>query len=159
MIDFTLTEEQQAIRKGAQAFAQNVLASAPKLYAHLPDQHSRFEATRPLYRQAVEAGLIKGQIPIALGGTASDLVNAAILVEEFYAVEPSAAITILGTGLGLTPLILAGSPEQHEKFLKPFLSGEGEPLEVQQIGWKRERQDCRRQPIGKGMSGLLTEKR
>lgn len=42
--------------------------------------------------------------------------------------EPSAALTILGTGLGLTPLILAGTPEQQEKFLKPFLSGESEPL-------------------------------
>ena len=42
--------------------------------------------------------------------------------------EPSTAITILGTGLGLTPLILAGSKEQHEKFLTPFLELEGERM-------------------------------
>tara|TARA_R110002003_G_scaffold63_2_gene5793 strand:- start:3786 stop:4385 length:600 start_codon:yes stop_codon:yes gene_type:complete len=54
--------------------------------------------------------------------------DAAIVVEEFHAVEPSTAITILGTGLGLTPLILAGSEEQHEKFLQPFLKQDGEML-------------------------------
>lgn len=128
MIDFTLSEEQRAVRNNARAFARDVLAPAPKLYSHLSDQRSRFEATLPIYRAAVKAGLIKGQVPSKLGGTANDLIHAAILVEEFYAVEPSAALTILGTGLGLTPLILAGSSEQHEKFLKPFLSSEGEPI-------------------------------
>lgn len=56
------------------------------------------------------------------------LIDAAIIVEELHAVEPSTAVTILGTGLGLTPLILAGSPEQHERFLAPFLKQEGQPI-------------------------------
>jgi len=56
------------------------------------------------------------------------MIDAMIVVEELYAVEPSAALTILGTGLGLTPLILAGSEEQKKRFLEPFLKGEGEPL-------------------------------
>ena len=56
------------------------------------------------------------------------MVDAAIVVEEFYAVDPSAAMNVLATGLGLSPLILGGSPEQQEEFLKPFLSGEGTPL-------------------------------
>lgn len=128
MVDFTLSESQKTLRSNARAFAQSVLSTAPPLYSHLSTQRSRFEATLPIYRTAVSAGLIKGQIPAPLGGTSQSLVDAAIVVEEFYAVEPSTSITILGTGLGLTPLILAGSPEQHKKFLKPFLSGEGEPL-------------------------------
>jgi alkylation response protein AidB-like acyl-CoA dehydrogenase len=37
-------------------------------------------------------------------------------------------LTIFGTGLGLSPLLVGGTPAQHEEFLKPFLSGEGEPL-------------------------------
>jgi nitroalkane oxidase len=49
------------------------------------------------------------------------------MVEECYAVEPSAALTIFATGLGLTPLNIAGKPE-HAEFLAPFLSGEGAPL-------------------------------
>ncbi|KAF2876767.1 putative acyl-CoA dehydrogenase [Massariosphaeria phaeospora] len=128
MVDFTLTDKQKTLRKNAHAFAQHVLANASELYAHLPDQRARFEATLPIYRKAVESGLIKGQVPVPLGGTSGSLIEAAIVVEEFYSVEPSAALTIFGTGLGLTPLILAGSPEQHAKYLKPFLVTEGAPL-------------------------------
>jgi alkylation response protein AidB-like acyl-CoA dehydrogenase len=89
---------------------------------------SQLHQTLPIYQTAVKAGLIKGQIPIPLGGTSAGLIDAAIVVEEFHAVEPSTAITILGTGLGLTPLILAGSKEQHDEFLTPFLSQDGEML-------------------------------
>lgn len=80
-----------------------------------------------IYPKAIEAGLIKGQVPAPLGGTGGALAESAILVEELYAVEPSASLSIVVTGLGLTPLILAGSPE-HRTFFDPFLSGEGEPL-------------------------------
>jgi alkylation response protein AidB-like acyl-CoA dehydrogenase len=128
MIDFTLTSAQKALRANAQSFAQTVLSTAPSLYSQLPTQNERFQSTLPIYQTAVKAGLIKGQIPTSLGGTSESFVDAALVVEEFHAIEPSTAITILGTGLGLTPLILAGSPAQHEKFLTPFLEQEGETL-------------------------------
>jgi alkylation response protein AidB-like acyl-CoA dehydrogenase len=128
MIDFTLTPAQKELRANAQAFAQNVLATAPSLYSHLPTQNERFQSTLPIYQAAVKAGIIKGQIPTSLGGTSNNFVDAALVVEEFHAVEPSTAITILGTGLGLTPLILGGSKAQHEKFLKLFLEQDGEIL-------------------------------
>lgn len=48
-------------------------------------------------------------------------------MEECYSVEPSAALTLFSTGLGLAPLNLAAGPE-HAEFLGPFLSGEGSPL-------------------------------
>jgi alkylation response protein AidB-like acyl-CoA dehydrogenase len=128
MVSFTLTPAQTSLRINACAFAQTTLSTAATLYSQLPTQTSRFRATLPLYRAAVSAGLISGQIPIPLGGTSAGLIDAAIVVEELHAVEPSTALTILGTGLGLTPLILAGSKEQHEKFLNPFLDKKGERL-------------------------------
>jgi alkylation response protein AidB-like acyl-CoA dehydrogenase len=128
MVSFALTQEQKELRTNARAFAQTLLSTAPSLYSHLPTQTERFQATLPIYRAAVSAGLIRGQIPILLGGTSAGLIDAAIVVEELHAVEPSTAITILGTGLGLTPLILAGSKEQHDKFLTPFLEQKGERL-------------------------------
>lgn len=128
MVGFNLSAEQKALRSNANAFAQNVLSTAPGLYSHLETQTERFRATRSIYQTAVSAGLIKGQVPVPLGGTSTGMIDAAIVVEELHAVEPSTAITILGTGLGLMPLILGGSPEQHEKFLTPFLQQEGAPL-------------------------------
>ena len=50
------------------------------------------------------------------------------MVEELHAVDPGLSITILGTGLGLSPILIAGSDEQKDRYLKPFLSGKGEPL-------------------------------
>ena len=128
MVDFSLTAEQKKLRANAQAFAQNILSTAPSLYSTLSTQTERFQSTLPIYQAAVKAGLIKGQIPVQLGGTSNGLIDAAIVIEEFHAVEPGTAITLLGTGLGLTPLILAGSNEQYEKFLAPFLAHEGEML-------------------------------
>ncbi|KAF3765399.1 hypothetical protein M406DRAFT_37062 [Cryphonectria parasitica EP155] len=126
MFDLTLNPAQQQLRTDAAAFAQEHLKPATSLYAHLPTQRARFEALRPIYAVAVKAGLIKGQIPTALGGSAESMVDAAIVVEEFFAVDPSAALTILGTGLGLTPLLLAGGEELRSRVLARFLVVEDE---------------------------------
>ncbi|KAK7535863.1 acyl-CoA dehydrogenase/oxidase [Phyllosticta citribraziliensis] len=132
MIDFALSPSQHALRAAAASFAQTHLSTVPSL--HPPPSQStqltRFRSTRPVYSAAARAGLLKAQIPAALGGTAASLLDAALVVEELYAVEPSAALTLLGTGLGLTPLFLAGSEEQRGRLLAPFLDDglEGEPL-------------------------------
>lgn len=126
-IDFQLSPSEKRVRDGAATFAATVLKDARKDYLQYTQHHERFQSTRPIYRKAVEAGLVKGQVPAPLGGTGGALIESAILVEEFYSVEPSASLTIFATGLGLTPLILAGKPE-HRTFFDPFLSGEGEPL-------------------------------
>ena len=131
MIDFELSPEQQATRAFIRCFAATHLKNARSLYDPTTPHaqwEDRFRSTRPIYRAAVEAGLIKAQIPTQLGGAGGALVDSAIVVEEMYAAETSASLTILGTGLGLTPLVMAGTPELHKKFLAPFLSGEGVPM-------------------------------
>jgi len=125
-IDFQLSPAEESIRKAAAGFAAGPLKDAKNNYMKYQG-HERFQSTRPLYAQAVASGLIKGQIAPHHGGAGGTLTEAAILVEEMYAVEPSASLTIFATGLGLTPLNLAGKSE-HKEFLKPFLSGKGEPL-------------------------------
>ena len=126
-VDFQLSPSEEHIRNAAAGFAATVLKGARKDYLKYTEMHERFQSTRPIYSTAVQGGLIKGQVPRQLGGTGGSLVEAAILVEEMYAVEPSASLTIFATGLGLTPLVLTGKPE-HKEFLEPFLSGKGEPL-------------------------------
>jgi nitroalkane oxidase len=69
---------------------------------------------------------------LALGGGAGSLVNAAILIEESFRVEPSIALAIMGTGtgtgLGLTPFVIGTGEEQRDRLLPQFLSQEGTPM-------------------------------
>ena len=126
-IDFRLSPTQEEIRKAAAAFAKGPLKQAKTNYMKCQHYYERFQSTRPIYRQAVAGGLIKGQVPPHLGGAGGTLVEAAILVEEMYRIEPAVSLTIFSTGLGLTPLNLTGKPE-HKEFLEPFLSADSEPL-------------------------------
>ena len=126
-VDFTLSPAEEGVRQAAAGFAAGPLKDAKKIYMKYADHQERFQSTRPIYHQAVAGGLIKGQIAPHLGGSGGTLIEAAIMVEEMYAVEPSASLTIFATGLGLTPLNLTGKPE-HKEFLAPFLSQEGEPM-------------------------------
>jgi alkylation response protein AidB-like acyl-CoA dehydrogenase len=127
MVSYNLTESERAARTAARTFAATHLTPAKSTYASLPTPEARFQSLKPTYEAAVRAGLIKAQIPAPVGGSSTSLIEAAILVEEFYAVEASASLTIFGTGLGLTPLCLAYRPELGE-FLQPFLAGQGAPL-------------------------------
>ena len=132
MIDFELSPEQLGLRNAVRGFVKANLTTARSVYeakgASSTKWEDRFRSTQPIYAEAVKAGMIKAQIPKELGGGGGPLIEAALVVEEFYAVETSASLTILGTGLGLTPLIMAGSPEQHKKFFEPFLTGTGTPM-------------------------------
>ena len=126
-IDFHLSTTEAGIREAAASFAEGVLRTARSAYMAHTAHHERFQATEPAYEAAVAGGLIKGQVHPSLGGKGGSLVESAILVEECYAVEPSAALTVFATGLGLTPFNLLRKPETAE-FLAPFLSGVGSPL-------------------------------
>ena len=122
-IDFTLTQEQKALQAAVRQFAKEHLANAYESYSKLAPGKERFQATKPIYEKAVQAGMIAGQIPQQLGGKGGSIIDAGLIGEELYAVESSASLTILATGLGLTSVVLHGSPEQHKKFLAPFLDG------------------------------------
>ncbi|KAL9606435.1 MAG: hypothetical protein Q9179_000401 [Wetmoreana sp. 5 TL-2023] len=126
-IDFHLSPAEEGIRNAAAAFAAGSLKDAKKTYMSYQTHTERFQSTRPIYRQAVAGGLIKGLILPHLGGAGGSLIESAILVEEMYRVEPAASLTVFSTGLGLTPMNLTGKPE-HNEFLEPFLNGKGEPL-------------------------------
>ncbi len=106
--------------------AAGPLKNAKKTYMKYQHHQEGFQLTQPLYHQAVAGGLIKCQIPTHLGVSGAFLIEAAILLEEIYTVEPAASLTIFSTGLGLTPINLTGNPE-HKEFSSPFLSGESEP--------------------------------
>ncbi|KAH8123936.1 putative acyl-CoA dehydrogenase [Trichoderma asperellum] len=128
MIGFSLTEKQKALREESARIGREILLPARAIYSQYSDQESRFQATLPFYQKLVKAGFVKAQVPTALGGSNESFIDGAIVAEELYAVDSSIMLHVLGTGLGLMPLILGGTPEQHKKFLAPFLTYDGDPL-------------------------------
>ena len=127
-IDFTLNDNQQRLRREARQFAKDVLSGVAVATRDLPSPIERFVATRPFYERLVAEGFLRKCIPVSVGGDCAGLVDLAILAEEFYTVDPNVSLTMLSTMLGLTPLVVGGTPEQRQRFLQPFLATKGAPL-------------------------------
>ena len=127
-IDFTLTPEQQRLRADARAFARDVLSKVGSATKDLPTPLARFAATRPFYEQTIAAGFLRRLIPIPLGGQGTGVVDMAVLAEEFHAIHVNISLTLLGTMLGLFPVLLAGTSEQAARFFAPFAAQQGAPL-------------------------------
>ncbi|KAL6251288.1 hypothetical protein RBB50_001496 [Rhinocladiella similis] len=128
MVSFTIDDRQKALIQEVRAIGKDVLAPAYEVYSKHPDQLSRFHATKPFYEKAIKAGVLQLLIPAAVGGRSQTFLDCAIVLEELHGIDSSIMVHAIGTSLGLLPLILAGTPEQKEKYLKPFLKAEGTPL-------------------------------
>ena len=61
-------------------------------------------------------------------GENAGLTDTAIMVEELYAVTASVTLTLIGTVLGLLPLLIGGTEEQRSRLLPQFLKQTGAPL-------------------------------
>ncbi|KAB8226993.1 acyl-CoA dehydrogenase family protein [Aspergillus alliaceus] len=128
MIDLTLSPTQTNIRTHAHTFASNHLKDAHTLYSNLPTLQARFSAIKPLYEHAVQTGLILAQVPTKYNGAGYSLIDMALLTEELYTADVNVALTTLATGLGLSPLLIAGTEAQKSRFLGPFTGSKGAPL-------------------------------
>jgi alkylation response protein AidB-like acyl-CoA dehydrogenase len=127
-IDFTLNDNQRRLQREARQFAEDVLSGVPVAARDLPSPIERFVATRPFFERLVAEGFLRKCIPVSVGGDCAGLVDLAILAEEFYTVDANVSLTMLSTVLGLAPLVVGGTPEQHRRFLPPFLATKGAPL-------------------------------
>src|SRR5580704_3686013 len=126
-IDFTLTTQQRELQLQSRRFARDVLAGARDAES-LPTAEQRFLATRPAYEAMVAAGFLRKCMPVAAGGENEGLIDMAIMAEELYSVNASVTLTMLGTVLGVLPILLGGTPDQCGRLLAPFLRKSGAPL-------------------------------
>jgi alkylation response protein AidB-like acyl-CoA dehydrogenase len=126
-IDFRLTARQRELQLQSRKFAREVLSPALEAEA-LPTPEKRFAATKPAYEAMIAAGFLRKCIPLSAGGENMGLTDTAIMVEELYAVNASVTLTLIGTLLGLLPLLMGGTEEQRSRLLPPFLKQAGAPL-------------------------------
>ena len=85
------------------------------------------EFPRELYTRAGELGFLGLKYPTELGGQGGDYVHDAVWAEELAAAGASGGIGAgLGahTGIATPPVFNFGTPDQHERFLRPAIRGE-----------------------------------
>jgi nitroalkane oxidase len=120
-IDFTLSDSQRELQKNAQGFAEAVLRPTVVRIDRAGDPWEAFLAGREAYREMAKAGFTKSFIPTEYGGAGFTAIDFAIAAEELTRVDVNVPTTLLGTGLGLQPVIQHGTPEQKERLLRPFV--------------------------------------
>ncbi len=114
MIDFTLTKEQIELRDSARAFAQEYMLP----YAHYYDKTGEFP--RPIMQKCWEAGLMNLAIPKEYGGQGLGTLEQCTVVEELAAGCAGMTTSIYVNSLGAEPILVAGTDEQKEKYLRPL---------------------------------------
>ena len=87
-----------------------------------------------LYQQAAEMGLTALEIPEEFGGYGVDYYTILAAYEELAKVDGGFATGVAAAGLGLKPVLIAGTPEQKTYFAS-FLNGDREGLDSPETGY------------------------
>src|SRR4029079_352073 len=105
MVDFSLTEEQMALRELAHDFAEREIRPGAWEYDR--------EATWPgaVIEKAWEVGLMNAHIPEAYGGAGASLMDGALIEEELGWGCSGIGTSISCNGLASAPVVLGGSEQ------------------------------------------------
>ena len=114
-----LTEEQRAVQSTAREFAKRELA--PHVDAWDRDAH--FEPS--LIDKLAELGFLGMMVPEEFDGLGLETLTYLVALEEIAAVDASTSVMMsVHNSLPTQMLLRWGSPEQHERVLKPLARGE-----------------------------------
>jgi butyryl-CoA dehydrogenase len=115
-----LTDEQQMVQSLAREFAEQEV----RPIAAECDREARFP--RATVQRMGELGLMGIAIPDKLGGGGADTLAYVLALEEVAVACASHAVVMsVNNSLVCDPLYRFGTPEQHERFLRPLASGRG----------------------------------
>jgi acyl-CoA dehydrogenase len=116
MFDFQPTDEQRLAIDTAERFARHrIIPIAAEC-----DRQSRFP--REILDEAHGLGLVSARLPVQFGGPGLGHVDSSLVIEALAYGCPGIQASLTANGLGLTPLLLAGSDAQKRKYLG-WLSG------------------------------------
>ena len=94
---------------------------------HVDEWEAAREFPRELYTRAGELGFLGLKYPVELGGQGGDYIHDAVWAEELAASGASGGVAAgLGahTGIATPPIFKFGTPDQHERFLRPAIAGD-----------------------------------
>ncbi|RMD85964.1 MAG: acyl-CoA dehydrogenase [Candidatus Dadabacteria bacterium] len=110
MLGFTLTEEQQQLKKTARDFTRNEIMPVAAKY----DETEEFPYE--VMRKAWEVGLMNFEVPQEYGGLGLGVLDTILVLEELNYGCSGMATIIAVNDLAITPLLLAGSDEQKKEY-------------------------------------------
>ncbi len=116
---FELPPEHKDLRESVRALALKEIAP----FAHDVDENSRFP--QEAYEALQRAGLAAAHIPTKYGGEGADALAVVLIVEEVARVCGASSLIPAVNKLGALPLMLSGSHEQKERWLRPAALGKG----------------------------------
>ena len=118
-MDFSLSEEQQLLKKTVRDFAE------AELRPHLREWDEKQEFPRAVFTRLGELGLMGVTWPAELGGSALSTVDWTIVMEELSRVGAGVALSVAAhNSLCSGHIFLAGSESQKRKYLTPLARGE-----------------------------------
>ena len=77
-----------------------------------------------LHQRFAEEGLLRAIVPDDCGGLGLGFLGRTVLIEEVARVSAAVSMIPQVNELGCTPLVIAGTPEQRQKFVTPVARGE-----------------------------------
>ncbi len=118
-MDFSLSEEQLAVRDAARDFAQNVLL--PGVIER--DEKQKFAEEE--VKQLAELGFLGMMVDPKYGGSGMDAVSYVLAMEELSKVDASVSVLVsVNNSLVCWGLEMYGTEEQKQKYLVPLAKGE-----------------------------------
>jgi short/branched chain acyl-CoA dehydrogenase len=119
MVDFRLSEEQEALRESVREFAREQVA--PVIAEHYEQKTFPYD----IVRQMGKMGLFGLPFPEEYGGMGGDYFTLCLALEELARVDSSVAVTVeAAVSLGAMPIFRFGTPEQKAQWLPRLTSGE-----------------------------------
>lgn len=116
MVSLALTDEQKAIQNMARQFAKNEIIPVA------PEYDRREEVPWQLIEKAHEIGLMNLTIPEQYQGQGLDAVTGCLINEEMAYGCLGVNGSLAGSELAITPILLAATEQQKERFLIDFCS-------------------------------------
>ena len=113
MIDYSLTEEQEALQAMAREFAEKEMKPKAAKY----DKGREFP--EDVMKKAFEVGFLTCTIPKEYGGGGLSDIDTVIISEELVGGCAGMYTTMMVNALAYTPIILFGTDEQKKKYLIP----------------------------------------
>jgi alkylation response protein AidB-like acyl-CoA dehydrogenase len=117
-MDFDLSKEQKDIQRAARDFAEGEFTDVARDY----DLHETLPMA--ILNKARRLGFIGLFVPEEYGGPGFGFLEHALVLEEFWKVDPGISQELCSVTFGAEELLLYGSEDQKRKYLPPIFEGE-----------------------------------